>query len=50
MELAYWHIQELIDVKPSPDSLYIKSASEAFTEEQLFDMERLRKWLVFNRF
>jgi ribonuclease J len=47
MELAYWHIQELIDVKPLPGSLYIKSASEAFTEEQLFDMERLRKWLEF---
>lgn len=47
MELAYWHIQELVDVKPSSGSLYIKSASEAFTEEQIFDMKRLNRWLDF---
>ena len=47
MELAYWHIPELIDLKPSAGSLYIKSASEAFTEEQIFDMKRLRRWLDF---
>lgn len=43
--LGYWHIQELVDIVPNAGSLFIKSASEAFNEEQLFDMKRLMSWL-----
>ncbi|MDE1863595.1 MAG: MBL fold metallo-hydrolase [Thaumarchaeota archaeon] len=45
MELSYFGLPELIDLKPNPGSLYIKSASEAFNEEQEFDLERLKRWL-----
>lgn len=46
MELGYFSLPELIDIKPKPGSLYIKSASEAFNEEQVFDLERLKRWLA----
>lgn len=46
LELGYFNLPELIDIKPNPASLYIKSASEAFNEEQEFDMERLKRWLL----
>jgi len=45
IELGYFNLPELIDIKPKTDSLYIKSASEAFNEEQQFDMDRLMRWL-----
>lgn len=45
MELGYFNLPEFIDIKPNAGSLYIKSASEAFNEEQEFDMERLKRWL-----
>lgn len=45
MELSYFGLPELIDLKPKSGSLYIKSASEAFNEEQEFDLERLKRWL-----
>jgi ribonuclease J len=45
MELGYFSVPEFIDIKPKPGSLYIKSASEAFNEEQKFDLERLKRWL-----
>jgi ribonuclease J len=43
--LGYYDVPELVDIRPEPGSLYIKSASEAFNEEQKIDMERLRAWL-----
>jgi ribonuclease J len=45
IELTYFGLPELIDLKPKQGSLYIKSASEAFNEEQEFDIARLKKWL-----
>lgn len=45
IELGYFGLPELIDIKPKVGSLYIKSASEAFNEEQEFDLERLKRWL-----
>jgi ribonuclease J len=45
IELSYFGVPELIDIKPNPGSLYIKSASEAFNEEQVFDLGRLKRWL-----
>lgn len=45
IELSYYGVPEFIDIRPEPGSLYIKSASEAFTEEQIFDLERLNRWL-----
>ncbi len=43
--LGYFDVAELIDLKPKANSVYIKSASEAFNEEQEFDMQRLKAWL-----
>lgn len=45
MALGYYDLTELIDLKPKAGSIYIKSASEAFNEEQRFDLERLKRWL-----
>lgn len=45
IQLGYFGVPELIDIKPKPGSLYIKSASEAFNEEQEFDLARLKRWL-----
>jgi ribonuclease J len=43
--LSFWDINELVDIRPSPGGIYIYSSSEAFTEEQRFDIKRLRQWL-----
>ncbi len=43
--LGFYDAPELIDLKPAPGSVFIKSASEAFNEEQKFDVTRLRAWL-----
>jgi ribonuclease J len=43
--LSFWDINKLIDIKPSLGGLYIYSSSEAFDEEQKFDIKRLRQWL-----
>ena len=43
--LGYFDVAELINLKPKTNSVYIKSASEAFNEEQEFDMQRLKAWL-----
>ncbi len=45
ISLGYFDVTEFIDIKPKTGSVYIKSASEAFNEEQMFDLERLKKWL-----
>jgi ribonuclease J len=45
IELSYFGVPELIDIRPNPGSLFIKSASEAFNEEQVFDLDRLKRWL-----
>jgi ribonuclease J len=43
--MGYYDITELIDLKPTEGSIYIKSASEVINEEQVFDMKRLMAWL-----
>ncbi len=43
--LGLYDVMELIDIRPNPNSTYIKSASEAFNEEQEFDTVRLKAWL-----
>jgi len=43
--LSFWDINELIDVRPARGGMYVYSSSEAFSEEQRFDVKRLRKWL-----
>ena len=43
--LSFWDINELIDIKPSRGGMYIYSSSEAFDEEQRFDIKRLRQWI-----
>ncbi|MBI3860248.1 MAG: MBL fold metallo-hydrolase [Thaumarchaeota archaeon] len=43
--MGYYDVTELIDLKPTEGSIYIKSASEVINEEQEFDMKRLKAWL-----
>ena len=43
--LSFWDASELIDIRPSKGGIYIYSSSEAFSEEQRFDVKRLRQWL-----
>lgn len=43
--LSFWDVNELIDIKPSKGGIYIYSSSEAFSEEQRFDVKRLRQWI-----
>ncbi|HEY82411.1 MAG TPA: exonuclease [Dehalococcoidia bacterium] len=42
---SFWDISELIEIDPEPGAVYIYSSSEAFDEEQRFDIARLRNWL-----
>jgi len=42
---SFWDVNELIEVDPEPGAIYIYSSSEAFDEEQRFDIVRLRNWL-----
>lgn len=43
--LRFYDLQELIDLRPSYGSVYIHSTSEAHSEEQEFDQQRLDNWL-----
>ncbi len=43
--LSFWDVNELVDIKPSKGGIYIYSSSEAFSEEQRFDVKRLRQWI-----
>jgi ribonuclease J len=42
---SFWDVDNLIDLKPRGGK-YIYSSSEAYTEEQMIDMDRLRNWLA----
>lgn len=42
---SFWDINELVEIDPEPGAIYIYSSSEAYDEEQRFDMLRLRNWL-----
>lgn len=41
---SFWDLKNLIDICPS-GGRYIYSSSEAFTEEQMIDVDRLTNWL-----
>jgi ribonuclease J len=41
---SFYDMKHLLDIKPSSGA-YIYSSSEAFTEEQVFDFQRLHRWL-----
>ncbi len=43
--MRYWDLQELIDLRPSKESKYIHSSSEAHSEEQQIDEWRMNNWL-----
>ena len=45
LSLGYWDVQELCDLHPAPESLYIHSSAEAFNEEMSWSQERLARWL-----
>jgi ribonuclease J len=43
---SLFDLKHLLDIKPSGGS-YIYSSSEAFSEEQAFDFQRLTQWLKY---
>ena len=45
MCFSFWDVNELIEIDPEPGAVYIYSSSEAFDEEQKFDIVGLRNWL-----
>ena len=46
---SFYDMKHLLDIKPN-NGTYIYSSSEAFTEEQVFDFQRLWRWLDFFKF
>jgi ribonuclease J len=45
LHLDYYELNELIDLRPPPDSVYISAVSEPFNLEMELDEERLTNWL-----
>ncbi len=45
LALSFWDIHNLVDLRVGEDSLYIHSTSEAHSEEQALDEQRLQNWL-----
>ena len=39
-------LKELIDIRPSPGSQYIRSSTEPFDDEMRLDHDRIKRWLV----
>lgn len=50
MAMTFYQITELIDIKPSEESIWIQAHSEPFNEEMGLDQERLENWLRFFKF
>jgi len=46
--LDFFHLKELIDVKPALGSIFVHSLTEPFNEEMAIDFNRMKSWL--NRF
>jgi ribonuclease J len=44
---SFYDFEELVDIKPVPQSCYILSSSEPYDEEMELDFERLVNWLVY---
>jgi len=45
--LRYFNFQQFIDIRPTNGSVYIHSSSEAHSEEQKFDDQRMDNWLKY---
>ncbi len=43
--IGFFSFNALIDMKPSPGVVYIHSASEPYTEEQILNTQRLDNWI-----
>lgn len=41
-----YRLQELIDVRPSEGSSYVRSSTEPFDDEMVLDHARIKRWLV----
>lgn len=41
-----FQLQELIDIRPTENSVYIRSSTEPFDDEMKLDQGRVKKWLV----
>ena len=46
LALSFWDILNLVDLEVGADALYIRSSSEAHSEEQALDDRRLDNWLT----
>ena len=46
LALSFWDLKHLLDIDP-PGGVYLYSSSEAYTEEQEIDIQRLFNWLSF---
>ncbi len=46
LAFSFWDLKHLLDIMPE-GGIYIYSTSEAFTEEQEVDIQRLKNWLDF---
>lgn len=46
LAFSFWELKHLLDIMPG-GGIYIYSTSEAFTEEQEIDIQRLKNWLDF---
>ncbi|MDQ1279918.1 MAG: ribonuclease [Thermoproteota archaeon] len=47
MVCSFYDFEELLEIKPVPESCYILSASEPFDEEMEIDFDRLINWLEY---
>ncbi len=43
--LNFFHLQALIDLRPAPGSIFIRSMVEPFDEDMVLDEERVRNWM-----
>ena len=45
LSLDFYHLQVLMDLRPRPGSLFIRSLVEPFNEEMEMDEERVNNWM-----
>ncbi len=41
-----FQLQELIDIRPKDNSVYIRSSTEPFDDDMRLDQERVKRWLL----
>jgi ribonuclease J len=44
---SFYDFEELVNIRPQPESCFLLSASEPYDEEMELDFERLTNWLVY---